>query len=163
MKLILEKPYMEFSSAHFLVGESFCEKLHGHNYRVKIHLEGEPRKDKMIINFLRLKDITKELCKEYDHRFLLPLNNSSLKIIEENESIKVETMEKKVYVFPKSDVVQLSIEDSTCEELARDYCRKLINKLEEKGELKWGNLKLISVTIEEAEGQGATETKKLAS
>jgi len=161
VKLNLEKPDMEFSSAHFLVGEGFCERLHGHNYRVKICVEGEPRKDKMVINFLSLKAIAKKLCEEYDHKFLLPLKNPLLKITEENDSIKIETVEKKTYVFPKSDVVKLDIKDSTCEELAKDYCQKLIKKLEETGELKWGNIKLISVTVEEAEGQGATETRKL--
>ena len=147
---------MEFSSAHFLVGKELCERLHGHNYRVRIVIDGKPGEDGMIIDFLILKEVADRLCSEYDHKLLLPLRNPSLKITDENDLLKVKTAEGKIYVLPKEDVLGLDIKNTTCEELARDYCRKLVERLSEK--TATAGLKSVSTTVEEADGQGATET-----
>ena len=41
-RLRIEKDYLGFCSAHFITYDSdLCESLHGHNFRVKLSLEGQ--------------------------------------------------------------------------------------------------------------------------
>lgn len=160
LRLIIEGSNLSFSSAHFLVGKDFCETLHGHNYHVKVYVDGEPLQG-IIINFLTLKKAILEICEYYDHKFLLPTLNPLLKIKEYENHIEIETFKGKRYVFPLEDVAKLEVEDSTCENLAKDFCLKLVDKLRMEGELKRGNIKAISILIEEKPGQGVEWTLKL--
>ncbi|MGP3667133.1 MAG: 6-pyruvoyl trahydropterin synthase family protein [Candidatus Bathyarchaeota archaeon] len=160
MKLIIEGDNLNFSSAHFLTGKDFCETLHGHNYHVRIYVDGEPLQG-VIINFLTLKKAALNVCKYYDHKFLLPVLNPLLKIEEHEDYVEVKTFKGKRYVFPLEDVVKLEVEDSTCENLAKDFCLKLISKLKMDGAFKMGNIKTISVIIEEKPGQGVEWALKL--
>ncbi|MBD3184840.1 6-carboxytetrahydropterin synthase QueD [Candidatus Poribacteria bacterium] len=61
-----------FSSAHRLRhynGE--CERLHGHNWVVKVSVASEELNDLgMVIDFKDLKKETKELMNRFDHQFL---------------------------------------------------------------------------------------------
>jgi 6-pyruvoyltetrahydropterin/6-carboxytetrahydropterin synthase len=61
-----------FSSAHRLRqynGE--CERLHGHNWNVKISIASEELNDLgMVMDFKELKKITKELIDRFDHQYL---------------------------------------------------------------------------------------------
>jgi 6-pyruvoyltetrahydropterin/6-carboxytetrahydropterin synthase len=61
---------MSFSSAHFLrdyVGK--CANLHGHNYKVEVHVRG-PKLNPigMLIDFSDLKAATKKIVDYLDHR-----------------------------------------------------------------------------------------------
>jgi|Deesub1362A_J573_1020465.scaffolds.fasta_scaffold00351_27 6-pyruvoyltetrahydropterin/6-carboxytetrahydropterin synthase len=58
-----------FSSAHFIPGHWKCGKVHGHNFRVEVEVEGE-LKDGMVMDFYDLKKMLKEVLDEYDHRLL---------------------------------------------------------------------------------------------
>jgi len=59
-----------FSSAHFLTlpYKSPCQRIHGHEYKVEIEIEGELNDDGMILDFTKLKEIVKEL----DHKIIIP-------------------------------------------------------------------------------------------
>ncbi|MDN5379852.1 6-carboxytetrahydropterin synthase QueD [Thermodesulfobacterium sp.] len=77
-----------FSSAHFLRNyEGPCEKLHGHNWKVEVVVEGERLNElDMLIDFKELKKALKETLKSLDHRLLndlpyfLEVNPSSERI-----------------------------------------------------------------------------------
>ena len=61
---------MSFSSAHYLrdyVGK--CANLHGHNYKVEVHVRGQ-KLDRigMLIDFADLKAATKKIADYLDHR-----------------------------------------------------------------------------------------------
>ena len=61
---------MSFSSAHYLrdyVGK--CANLHGHNYKVEVHVRGQ-KLDRigMLIDFADLKAATKKVVDYLDHR-----------------------------------------------------------------------------------------------
>jgi len=62
----------KFDAAHKL--EKYhgkCESLHGHTYRIRVTLCGEPDEEGMIIDFLQLKDIVKrEVLDQLDHSYL---------------------------------------------------------------------------------------------
>ena len=59
----------EFAAAHFL--DSYhgkCENLHGHNYRVRLHVRGESLDEGgMLADFSVLKKILRSVCGELDH------------------------------------------------------------------------------------------------
>lgn len=68
--------YKEFSfeAAHSLpnVPEGHkCGRLHGHSYRVQIHVSGEPDQDLgWIMDFAEIKKQVKPVIKELDHYYL---------------------------------------------------------------------------------------------
>ncbi len=61
-----------FSAAHFLRNyEGSCEKLHGHNWKVELVVEGSQLNEiDILIDFKVLKRILKEILKELDHRLI---------------------------------------------------------------------------------------------
>ena len=62
-----------------------CYTPHGHNYEMKITVEGEPNQNGIVIDFNELSNLFKELIHEpYDHSFLLYINDSDLIIINKN-------------------------------------------------------------------------------
>jgi len=61
-----------FDAAHYLPHyKGKCEKLHGHTYKLEVVIEGDIKKDGMIIDFSKLKDIVeKEIIEKLDHQAL---------------------------------------------------------------------------------------------
>jgi 6-pyruvoyltetrahydropterin/6-carboxytetrahydropterin synthase len=61
-----------FSSAHNLRNyEGNCERLHGHNWKIEVYLQGEELDDiGMLIDFKILKKELKILLDELDHIYL---------------------------------------------------------------------------------------------
>ena len=61
-----------FSSAHQLRGyKGECEKLHGHNWKVQVHVIAEKLNElDMAIDFHELKDFVGEVIAPLDHGFL---------------------------------------------------------------------------------------------
>jgi len=61
-----------FSAGHALRGyKGKCENPHGHNYRVRVSLEGEELDSiGLLFDFSHLKKILRELIGDMDHKFL---------------------------------------------------------------------------------------------
>ena len=61
-----------FSSAHQLRGyKGECEKLHGHNWKIQVHVVAEKLNEiDMAIDFHKLKDLVGEVIAPLDHGFL---------------------------------------------------------------------------------------------
>ena len=59
----------DFSAAHFLGSyHGKCEKLHGHNYHVRLWAQGgELGEEAMLVDFAVLKDALRQVCKTLDH------------------------------------------------------------------------------------------------
>jgi 6-pyruvoyltetrahydropterin/6-carboxytetrahydropterin synthase len=132
--LFIDDPKLNFSSSHFIVDHDKCERLHGHNYQVKIELLGEPRENFMVIDFKVAKDKILEICDRLDHRILLPGSSPSLEIKNNGEQIEVRSPEK-FYSFPKRDCVILPIPATTAEELAKQIFSELKKTLPELGKV----------------------------
>ncbi|MCE7748608.1 MAG: 6-carboxytetrahydropterin synthase QueD [Candidatus Heimdallarchaeota archaeon] len=151
--LFLNRDYLTFSCAHFVIGENFYEPLHGHNYKILINVYGTQGKDNMVIDFHDIKKILKPFVDSLDHYVLVPSNNKFLEITEKDEQviIKIPHLDKE-YELPKSDVVLLPIENTTVEEMSH-YFVKLLAQSEE---IKRENISQVTVTVYEYEGQGVT-------
>ena len=59
----------DFAAAHFLRDyNGKCENLHGHNYKVYVHVEGNSLdKGGMLLDFTLLKTALKEVLSKIDH------------------------------------------------------------------------------------------------
>lgn len=62
----------QFAAAHQLRNfRGKCEKLHGHNWRIDVFVEGKKLNDAgLLIDFKDLKDATSRILEELDHSFL---------------------------------------------------------------------------------------------
>lgn len=61
-----------FSAAHSIRGHTGgCENLHGHNYRVRIHLEARQLDELgMVMDFADVKAMAAEILAPFDHRVI---------------------------------------------------------------------------------------------
>ncbi len=59
-----------FSAAHSIPGHERCGRLHGHNFRVEVEIEGDIWENGMVMDFYDLKKHLKEVLSEFDHRIL---------------------------------------------------------------------------------------------
>jgi 6-pyruvoyltetrahydropterin/6-carboxytetrahydropterin synthase len=155
--ITLERNTLRFAAAHFTTFSGECEPLHGHNYDVFVEIEGELTADSWVFDFTEAKRIAAAICKELDHRFLLPLRNTSLQIEEGDSEYEVKFGDRR-YVVPTSDVAALHIDNSTAERLAEWFSLRLAGELEERGV---SNLRCIRVGVEEAPGQAGWFTREM--
>jgi len=153
-KVTVERNTLRFAAAHFATFEGQCEPLHGHNYDVMIEVEGDLTDDGWVIDFGVVKSIARELCQQLDHKFILQRDSKVLQIDEGMSNWKVRFLERG-WVFPKSDIVALPIENSTAEQLARWFAERLRTALAER---RAKNLTSISVGVEEQPGQAGWYT-----
>ena len=72
-----------------------------------------------VLDFSVLKQITRRLVDEIDHKVLLPALNPKLAYREEGNRIAVDYFGTPTYVFPTSDCAMLEIQNSTAEMLAQ--------------------------------------------
>ncbi|MCL6472584.1 MAG: 6-carboxytetrahydropterin synthase [Firmicutes bacterium] len=147
----VEKDYLKFSAAHFLIFGEKCERLHGHNYAVSVDLEGELDEIGYIFDFIALKEFAEHHCNTLDHKTLIPAKNEHLTIKEGNGIVEVSFRDKQ-FMFPESDVLILPIKNCTAELLAYYLCQKIKDDLEDMG---MGNITRIKVGVEESPGQAA--------
>ena len=117
----LQKEQLIFSAAHFITfNGNICERIHGHNYRVRCDVAGPLDENQYVIDFIALRDSLFELTQELDQHVLLPTKHAA-------------TFESKRWVFPKDDAVLLPVVNTTAEQLARYLIDRLIAKLKERG------------------------------
>jgi 6-pyruvoyltetrahydropterin/6-carboxytetrahydropterin synthase len=57
-------------AAHCLPEHKTCGVMHGHTYRVEVTVEGEKKSNGMVIDFVKLRRIVKNVLKKYDHKVL---------------------------------------------------------------------------------------------
>ena len=148
-KVTVERNTLRFAAAHFATFEDSCEPLHGHNYDVRVEVEGELTEVGWLVDFALMKSMTRALCQELDHKFLLQRDSKMLQIDEGMSNWKIRYKERG-YVFPKADVVALPISNSTAEQLARWFAERLLAQLAERGAT---NVTSLAVGVEEMPGQ----------
>lgn len=150
--LSVSKDYTTFCAGHFVTFEGDkCEPLHGHNYRVRLSLEGGLDEHSFIYNFVTLKKLLREFCDSLDHRMLLPTGNPLLDIRLDGDSYVVSYGSKK-YRFPAEDVVQLPVPNTTSERLAEWLAHGILERLKGRGPHQ---LSALTVEVEETSGQSA--------
>jgi len=152
-RVSVEKNRLRFAAAHFATFLGTCEPLHGHNYDISVDLEGELTEDSWVWDFGDLKKLTKEIADKLDHKFILQLDSRILKIKENLTDWEISYLEKR-YIFPKSDVIALPIDNSTAEKIAEWFAEQLVDSLSSRV----GKFTKLTVGIEEMPGQAGWYT-----
>jgi 6-pyruvoyltetrahydropterin/6-carboxytetrahydropterin synthase len=160
-RVSVTKDYLVFSSAHFITFAGHrCEGLHGHNYRVRVTIEGALNKEAwFVFDFVELKGIMKRLCDEIDHLVLLPLESDRIKVVEDGEIVRVSVDGKPRYTFPRHDCALLPIPNTTVEMLAKLLTTRLKTTI---GPEASKPLTAIEMEVEENFGQTAVYRENLA-
>ena len=149
----VSKDYLVFCSGHFISYEGDkCERLHGHNYRAAVEVEGTLDENYYVFDFIALKNRTKAITDELDHRMMLPTKNRVILLEESPKSLRVRYKDRE-WVFPRDDCVLLPIENTTAELLARYIGERLREDLQKTYRFIPAALR---VEVEESFGQSAT-------
>lgn len=152
-KVRVTKDHLVFCSGHFISYEGDrCERLHGHNYRVAVEIEGDLDHNFYVFDFIALKQRTKAITDDLDHRMLLATRNSYITVEERGPSIYVRYRDRE-WLFPRDDCVLLPIENTTAELLARYVGQRLIEDIRRQYQFA---PQLLRVEVEENIGQSAT-------
>ena len=151
-KIAITKEDLVFAAAHFITYAGHrCEKLHGHNYRVSVVVEGGLEPDSWyVVDFSAVKKVMRALTGELDHRVLLPRDNPQLEVVQENGSVRVSYAGEPRYVFPAADCVILPIPNTTVEMLSQYLAGRV------RAELTGLHLKAMEIEVEENFGQSAS-------
>ncbi|MCE3010822.1 MAG: 6-carboxytetrahydropterin synthase [Proteobacteria bacterium] len=152
--LHLYKQNFKFSSAHFLIfDEKSAEKLHGHNYQVRVDIQVPSEVDMsekgFFFDFNEFKQEIKRQVDLWDEHVLLPADHQEMKIQEKGSSLEVRFRDR-FYVFPKNEVHLLPVTNTSVEQLARLLGEKLHQSFK-----KWG-VRRLKVAVEETRGQSAS-------
>ncbi len=152
-KVLVTKDHLVFCSGHFISYEGDrCERLHGHNYRTAVEVEGDLDGNFYVFDFIALKQRTKVITDELDHRMMLPTRNVHITVTERPASLHVRYRERE-WLFPRDDCVLLPIENTTAELLARYIGQRLLADLKRQYQFV---PRVLRVEVEENIGQSAT-------
>ena len=152
-KVRVTKDHLVFCSGHFISYEGDrCERLHGHNYRTAVEVEGELDQNHYVFDFIALKNRTRAITEELDHRMMLPTRNPHIAVEEGPRSIHVRYRERE-WLFPREDCVLLPVENTTAELLARYIGQRLVEDLRRHYQFV---PRALRVEVEENVGQSAT-------
>ena len=152
-KVRVEKESFLFCSGHFISYEGDkCERLHGHNYRTAVEVEGELDANCYVFDFIALKNRTRAITDELDHRMMLATRNPHIAVEEGPRSVHVRYRDRE-WLFPREDCVLLPIENTTAELLARYIAERLAEDLRRQYQYV---PEVLRVEVEENVGQSAT-------
>ena len=105
-----------------------------------------------------LKQITRRLVDEIDHKVLLPTLNPKLRYREDGDRLAVDYFGEPTYVFPKRDCAMLPIQNSTAEMLAQYLGVQVREELVRGG---YTHLTRLEFEVEENYGQSAIYRESL--
>lgn len=111
-------------ASHMINGHPKCGRLHGHNYKIVVSIEGSLNQRGMVMDFGDLDAIVKPLIDEMDHYTFFSKSN----IVAEPELYEL--------CKRKGWAVELPVENATAEEIA-SYIHSRV----------WGSLNLVPERI----------------
>ena len=152
--LHLFKQNFKFSSAHFLIfDEKNAEKLHGHNYQVRVDLVIPPAEQLQetgyFVDFNVFKAGIKAALDEWDEHVLLPRKHPEMNIKAAHPSLEVRFRDR-YYVFPADEVILLPITNTSVEQLSRLLAERFYTDFKSYG------VREVCVSVEETRGQAAS-------
>jgi 6-pyruvoyltetrahydropterin/6-carboxytetrahydropterin synthase len=151
-KVRVTKDYLVFCSGHFITYEGDqCERIHGHNYRTAVEVEGDLDRNHYVVDFIALKDMTRAITDELDHRMLLPTKNHLIGLQDDGSNVRVAYRDR-FWSFPRDECVLLPIANTTAELLADYIGGRLRQEMQDRG---WPIPRVLRVEVEESFGQSA--------
>ncbi len=129
----MHKEYFKFSCAHFLIfPDGSKERLHGHNYHVDAEIEGTLSDRGLVIDFILVKPVIRDLCDWLDEHWIVPGEHPDL-VIKPGEDGQTEIVYREHrYVAPSDEIRVLPINNTSAENLATWIGRELQNRIAER-------------------------------
>ena len=129
----LEKQAHKFSAAHFLIfPDGTAERLHGHNYRVFVEIEAQLSDHGLVLDFILVKPVIKELVDELDEHWLIPGEHGVLTAERRDDGVVEVRFGDRYYAAPEEDVIILPLNNISAENLATWMGRELRRRLGER-------------------------------
>ena len=148
----IDKEYLKFSSAHFLIfPDGSAERLHGHNYRVYVEIDGRLSPQGLVLDFKEVKPVVRELVDALDEHWLVPGEHPELTADERADGVVEVRYRERYYAAPKEDVIVLPINNTSAENFAGWLGRELMDRLRERFPDVW--VRKLEVMVEETPGQ----------
>lgn len=148
----LYKEDFKFSAAHFLIfPDGSAERLHGHNYRVSVEVEGLLSPHGLVIDFKRVKPLVRAICDELDEHLLVPGQHPVLTVEQRSDGVVEIHYRERYYAAPHEEVLVLPLNNTSAENLAAYVGRLLHERLRER----FGDhvVRRLRVAVEETAGQ----------
>ncbi len=146
------KDTLVFSSGHFITfAGDHCERLHGHNYRVAVEVEDDLDENHYVFDFIALRDMTRAIVEELDHRMLLPTESRWITLEDDGPNWRVRFRDRH-WSFPRDECVLLPVANTTAELLADWIARRLRAEVAGRG---LPAPRRFRVEVEECFGQSA--------
>jgi 6-pyruvoyltetrahydropterin/6-carboxytetrahydropterin synthase len=147
------KDHLVFSAGHFITfaGDQ-CERLHGHNFRVAVEVEGGLDENSYVFDFIALLEMSRGIAAELDHRMLLPDRSPRIRVEPDGENWRV-AYQKRFWSFPKDECVVLPVCNTTTELIATYFGDRLRKIMIDRG---MTIPKVMRVEVEENFGQWAS-------
>ena len=133
----VERQRLRFAAGHFATFADELEPIHGHNYDVMVEVGGALTDESWVIDFSLLKRLTRGVCEELDHKFLLQMESRVLSIRDEGTHFEVQYKSELSYRLPKHDVAALPIDNTTAERLAEYIAGRLTERWRQTGRAVW--------------------------
>lgn len=146
----LTKEAFTFSAAHFITfNGDICERLHGHNYAVRVSIFGPLDANRYVVDFVALRDTTLAITGYLDHHVLLPAQHKEIIVSSDLRETTVVFRERR-WIFPNEDCLILPVINTTAEELAWF----ILHQIRERNlALFSGAISEIEVAVDENQGQ----------
>ena len=126
----LQKEYFKFSAAHFLIfPDGSAERLHGHNYRVRVRLGADLSPFGLVLDFKAVKPVVRAICDRLDEHWLVPGEHAELRVLRSPQGSTEVRYRERVYSAPSEDVLVLPINNTSSENLAAWFGRELSAEL----------------------------------
>jgi 6-pyruvoyltetrahydropterin/6-carboxytetrahydropterin synthase len=155
--IALAKEYFKFSAAHFLIfPDGTSERLHGHNYRVRVEIEARLSRHGLVLDFKEVKPIVRELVDALDEHWIVPGEHPALRCTRRDDGTSEVEYRGLRYLAPSTDVIVLPVNNTSSENLATWIARELRERLARR----FDDLVLqrLSVSVEETAGQAGVYT-----
>lgn len=154
--LHIAKQNFKFSAAHFLIfDEHHAEKLHGHNYHVRVDLGYEAglveQPDGAFVDFNLFKKAIKSHLETWDEHVILPRLHPDMKykISDDGKNYEVNFRDR-FYSFPINEVIWLEVTNTSVEAFSKILAREFFELF------KKHKIDRVRVTVEETKGQSAS-------
>lgn len=117
-EVYVSKDSFKFNAAHFIAYRGFRERLHGHNYRVSVRMEGPVGGDGYVVDFGDIKRAARDVCAALNERLIVPMLSDVITTKIDDGQVQMTCEDGTRFSFPVADCVLLQIRHSSAEELA---------------------------------------------
>lgn len=118
----------EFSATHVLIGHNKCGRLHGHNYKGIITIEGPMAENGMIYDF----NLVTKVIEQYDHMVVLP-DMPKVQVSYPELRPDAPVADWLEYRFPLKDIIVIGSNSTTAENIAKAISKDVVLRGIESG------------------------------